>query len=82
MKKQKEQTYRGIFAQTNGVEVGLDFYAENRTLAQMHAIQVAGHDAMHVEQGPLRLVSVRRVDASEFRAGDAGSWFPVEGDQQ
>ena len=73
----RERTYRCIFAQTDGTELGLDFYAENLRFAQMHATQVADHLALHVEQGPLTLVSVRPCDTDEFRAGDAGSWFPV-----
>lgn len=75
----RERTYRGIFEKTDGTEVGLDFYAENRDFALMHAEQVAQHIGLHKEQGPLTLVKVVPVDAEEFRADDAGSWFPVEG---
>jgi hypothetical protein len=75
----RERTYRGIFEKTNGERVGLDFYAENRDFALTHAEQVAQHIDLHKEQGPLIVVKVSQVDVATFRAGDAGSWFPVEG---
>jgi hypothetical protein len=71
----RERTYRGIFATSTGEQVGLDFYAENLSFAWDHARQVAAHDALH--QGlVLRLLRVFPVDKTEFRTGDAGSWFP------
>jgi hypothetical protein len=73
----RERTYRGIFLKTDGTAVGLDFYAENLTFARMHALQVANHLAMHVEQGPLTVERVLPCDTDEFRAGDAGAWFPL-----
>jgi hypothetical protein len=76
-RKARERQYRGIFATVEGKWIGLDFYGENLTFARMHAEQVARDTAMHAEHGPLTLVRVTPVDDDEFRAGQAGSWFPV-----
>ena len=77
MTRRRDRTYRGTFATADGAHVGLDFYAENRAFALEHARAVASDDGMHVEVGPLTLVSVRPVDWNDFRTGDAGSWFPL-----
>jgi hypothetical protein len=75
--RRKDRTYRGTFVTTDGTLIGLDFYAENRALALDHALHVASDLLTHREVGPLKLASVRPVDADDFRAGDAGSWFPL-----
>lgn len=70
------KTFRGTFRRVNGELVGLDFYADNRALALDHAACVAGDvHAVREFGGPLTLVKVRALDASDVY--DAGSWYPM-----
>jgi hypothetical protein len=73
----RERTYRGIFVTPTGEYIGLDFYAGNLGEARDHAAQVASDVHMHVDYPVLTVVRVITCDADEFRAGDAGSWFPL-----
>jgi hypothetical protein len=72
----RERTYRGVFTCTTGKPtwLTLDFYAENLDFAWAHAVQVAGHDEMHKEWGPIKLEKVLPISVREFV--DAGGFQP------